>query len=76
MEFQKRGLPHAHILLILKPEFKLKSPADYDKYVSAEIPSLSNPTLRRIVLKHMMHGPCGRMNPQCSCMQKKGGELV
>ncbi|XP_021727674.1 uncharacterized protein LOC110694817 [Chenopodium quinoa] len=69
---EKRGLPHAHILLILKLEFKLKSPADYDKYVSAEIPPLSNPILHRIVLKHMMHGPCGRMNPQCSCMQKKG----
>ncbi|XP_056686488.1 uncharacterized protein [Spinacia oleracea] len=30
VEFQKRGLPHAHFLIILKPDFKIKTPADYD----------------------------------------------
>ncbi|XP_021851591.2 uncharacterized protein [Spinacia oleracea] len=35
VEFQKRGLPHAHFLIILKPAFKIKSPADYDRFGSA-----------------------------------------
>ncbi|XP_021713446.1 uncharacterized protein LOC110681600 [Chenopodium quinoa] len=72
IEFQKRGLPHAHFLIILKGESKLKCPADYDKFVCAEIPSLDNPLLRKIVIRHMMHGPCGLLNPECSCMRKNG----
>ncbi|XP_021761819.1 uncharacterized protein LOC110726658 [Chenopodium quinoa] len=32
IEFQKRGLPHAHFLIILKPKYKLKSPDDYDRF--------------------------------------------
>ncbi|XP_056695709.1 uncharacterized protein [Spinacia oleracea] len=71
VEFKKRGLPHAHFLIILKPEFKIKTPADYDKFVCAEIPSVDNPGLRKIILKHMMHGPCGHLNPQCPCMKHK-----
>jgi len=38
IEFQKRGLPHAHILMILSPEDKPKTPEDFDKLVCAEIP--------------------------------------
>ncbi|XP_071679433.1 uncharacterized protein [Lolium perenne] len=37
-EFQKRGLPHEHILLIMKSDSKLKTPDDYDRVISAEIP--------------------------------------
>ncbi|KAL9242237.1 hypothetical protein vseg_016257 [Gypsophila vaccaria] len=69
VEFQKRGLPHAHFLIILKPQFKLKSPSDFDKFVCAEIPTVECPILRKSVLRHMMHGPCGAMNPQCQCMK-------
>ncbi|XP_056688081.1 uncharacterized protein [Spinacia oleracea] len=75
VEFQKRGLPHAHFLIILKPDFKIKTPADYDKFVYAEIPSLDNPSLRKITLKHMMHDPCGQLNPQCPCMKRKGNKV-
>ncbi|XP_056697313.1 uncharacterized protein [Spinacia oleracea] len=74
VEFQKRGLPHAHFLVILKPNSKIRSPADFDKFVSAEIPPLANPHLRKIVLQHMMHGPCGQLNPDCACMKRKGNE--
>ncbi|XP_074271087.1 uncharacterized protein LOC141595011 [Silene latifolia] len=69
VEFQKRGLPHVHFLIILKDGYRLKCPADFDKFVSAEIPSMANPSLRKSVLKHMMHGPCGNLNPACSCMK-------
>ncbi|XP_021770506.1 uncharacterized protein LOC110734673 [Chenopodium quinoa] len=50
---------------------KLTGPADYDTFVSAEIPSTDSPQLRKIILKHMMHGPCGSLNPKCGCMKKK-----
>ncbi|XP_021864128.1 uncharacterized protein [Spinacia oleracea] len=74
VEFQKRGLPHAHFLIILTPASKIKTPADYDKFVSAEIPSVESPRLRKIVLKHMMHGPCGKLNPNCPCMKRTGNK--
>jgi hypothetical protein len=36
IEFQKRGLPHAHILLYLKNG--PRTVEEYDNFVSAEIP--------------------------------------
>jgi len=39
VEFQKRGLPHAHILVILKPEDRLKTADEIDEIVSAELPT-------------------------------------
>ncbi|XP_010686097.3 uncharacterized protein LOC104900381 [Beta vulgaris subsp. vulgaris] len=71
VEFQKRGLPHAHLLLIMKPSYKIKEPDAFDKFISAEIPDESNSHLRRIVLSHMMHGPCGKANTECPCMKHK-----
>ncbi|XP_074300583.1 uncharacterized protein LOC141631864 [Silene latifolia] len=71
VEFQKRGLPHAHMLIILKPPYKLNSPSDFDKFVSAEIPHSDNQRLRALVLKHMIHDPCGNFNPEYQCMKKK-----
>ncbi|RCV32730.1 hypothetical protein SETIT_7G026900v2 [Setaria italica] len=48
---------------------KLKSPDDYDKYISAEIPNPNKyPWLHELVVKHMMHGPCGTLNKNCLCM--------
>ncbi|XP_021732611.1 uncharacterized protein LOC110699399 [Chenopodium quinoa] len=76
VEFQKRGLPHAHLLIILKHDFKIRGPSKYDKFVCAEIPSSDNPRLRKVVLTHMMHGPCGRLNPKCPCMKMDGKKMV
>ena len=71
IEFQKRGLPHAHILLTVAPECKLKADSEIDKFVSAEIPSEEYPKLRERVLKHMVHGPCGKENKKSPCMQNE-----
>ena len=61
IEFQKRGLPHPHMLIILKPEYKITSPDQYDKFVSAELPDEEKyPRLHQLVAKHMMHGPYGK----------------
>ena len=37
IEFQKRGLLHTHILLILAQSYKPKTIADYDTIILAEI---------------------------------------
>lgn len=36
IEFQKRGFPHAHVLIILRNEDKFTSPEAIDKVVSAK----------------------------------------
>ncbi|XP_075099108.1 uncharacterized protein LOC107798197 [Nicotiana tabacum] len=47
--------------------------AAYNNIISAEIPDENaEPDLHSLVLKHMMHGPCGNLNPTNSCMKKKG----
>jgi hypothetical protein len=38
IEFQNRGLPHSHILIILDEKDKLITSEDYDRIVCAEIP--------------------------------------
>ncbi|CAG9815944.1 unnamed protein product [Phaedon cochleariae] len=69
VEFQKRGLPHAHILLTLRPEDKLDTEASIDAAVSAELPdAYEEPRLYEIILHHMIHKPCGRRDPTASCM--------
>jgi hypothetical protein len=70
IEFQKRGLPHAHILVILVPDDKPRTAEDIDALISAEIPDPdTHPRLHAIVMATMMHGPCGVHNPQCPCMK-------
>lgn len=70
VEFQKRGLPHAHFLLIMDGKYKLTSPEQYDCIISAELPNKHKyPELYEMVVKHMMHGPCGTLNRKNVCMQ-------
>ena len=70
IEFQKRGLPHMHLLIFLAQQDKPRTPQDIDRLVSAEIPDpQEQPELYQKVRKHMIHGPCGEMNPNCICMQ-------
>ena len=70
IEFQKRGLPHAHILLIMSPDHKPENPSDYDKYISAEIPNPeTHPAAYETVKNTMLHGPCGVANMASPCME-------
>ncbi|KAI5409892.1 hypothetical protein KIW84_055374 [Lathyrus oleraceus] len=76
-EFQKRGLPHVHMLLVLESNDKLRDPKDYDSMVRAEIPKLEcEPQLHEAVVRHMIHRPCGIINRKSPCMKdghcKKG----
>ncbi|KAL6140312.1 hypothetical protein ACLB2K_058612 [Fragaria x ananassa] len=71
VEFQKRGVPHVHMLIILEPNDKLNNPDEYDRIVRAEIPYQNEePRLYDAVCTHMIHGPCGPLNPRQSCMNK------
>ncbi|KAK8940520.1 hypothetical protein KSP39_PZI009962 [Platanthera zijinensis] len=65
IEFQKRGLPHVHMLITLDTEDKMNTPDDYDRIVRAELPSVEHePELYNAVVHHMIHGPCAPLNTQ------------
>ena len=70
IEFQKRGLPHAHMVLFLADADKPRTAQDVDRLVSAEIPDPHlQPEFHDTVKRHMMHGPCGDLDPHCVCME-------
>jgi hypothetical protein len=70
IEFQKRGLPHVHILIFLAPESRIHEPAMLDKVISAQIPDPeTHPRLHALVTKMMVHNPCGEANPTSPCMK-------
>ncbi|GBM37037.1 hypothetical protein AVEN_129971-1 [Araneus ventricosus] len=67
VEWQKRGLPHIHILLRLKDKLK---PNQIDNIISAEIPDLSSDKESYdIIVKNLMHGPCGPHNAHAPRMK-------
>lgn len=70
VEWQKRGLPHAHIRLWLEESIR---PERVDEVISAELPDPQvDPELSEIVKTHMLHGPCGTFNVrrrQLPCMK-------
>ena len=80
IEFQKRGLPHTHILVILSDDDRLSSAEDVDNVICAQLPPDPDTfedgskekeqamRLEKIVLKNMIHGPCGEKNPESQCM--------
>ncbi|KAL0009762.1 hypothetical protein SO802_004870 [Lithocarpus litseifolius] len=69
VEYQKRGLPHAHILFFLHSDDKHPTAAKIDKIISAEIPDLNKePLAYDAVKQYMVHGPCGSINSRASCM--------
>ena len=81
IEFQKRGLPHAHILVILAEDDRVLTSTDVDNVICAQLPPDPETfpegsdekgqavRLESIVLKNMIHGPCGKINPSSPCME-------
>ena len=70
VEFQKRGLSHSHILIILDEAFKLCTTQDINSAVSAKIPDPAiHPDAYETVTRCLVHGPCGIDNPNAPCME-------
>ena len=79
IEFQKRGLPHAHIVLILRETDKPRNAEQINSLSSAELPPLPETDdrsdaanvqrrLRSLVLEHMVHNDCsGPEGRKCPC---------
>ena len=68
IEFQKRSLPHAHMLLHFADEYKLRNANDIDSLISAQLPVPdTEPELFEIIKSNMIHGPCGVFD-RCPCM--------
>jgi len=66
VEWQKRGLPHAHFLIWLVE--KIRPDEDY-AVISAEIPNLQvDLGLHDVVIKNMVHCSCGTFNQNSFCM--------
>ena len=88
VEFQTRGLPHAHILIILDQQSRIRTTEEVDEIVSAELPPdpetfpvgseerVQAIRLQDIVMRQMRHGPCGVLNPNSPCMRDKEGLLT
>ncbi|XP_019158425.1 PREDICTED: uncharacterized protein LOC109155147 [Ipomoea nil] len=69
IEFQKRGLPHAHILLFLSRQSAMLSTTCMDNIISAEIPDKDGDIqYYNAVEEFMIHGPCGVVNKKSPCM--------
>ena len=66
IEFQKRGLPHAHLVFWLNNNSKIDTVAKMNAVVCAEIPDKNkNPRLYEIVKERMIHGPCESTDFEC-----------
>ncbi|CAN6556225.1 unnamed protein product [Malus baccata var. baccata] len=71
VEFQKRGLPHCHILVWVNKHCKCHSPYDVDSIISAEIPDADVDKVGYdAVSQYMIHGPCGLANRFSPCMKE------
>jgi hypothetical protein len=71
VEFQKRGLLHAHILIFFTEDYKPHTVEDVDRIISAELPnSKTNKLAHETVARCMMHGPCGAAFPNAPCMEE------
>jgi len=72
IKFQKRGLPHAHILIILGRDDKPKTVVNIDQICCAEIPDpVANPLLYTVVITNIIHRKCGELNKKAVYIKNK-----
>jgi len=77
IEYQKRGLPHMHLLLFLKTDEQFLTPENIDRIISAELPlptSQKAIELGEIIKSCMVHGPCGPEFPNAACYNSRGND--
>ena len=82
IEYQKRSLPHMHLLVWLAKDQAYLTPDLVDEWVRAEFPTTyddpnqsarSDRSARSVVERNMCHGPCGEQEEAGRCMVKKKG---
>jgi PIF1-like helicase/Helitron helicase-like domain at N-terminus/Helicase len=73
VEYQKRGLPHIHLLLFLAGRAQFDTIKKIDQVIRAEIPDPNEGELYDIVTQHLIHQPCGKHNPNAPCMKERNG---
>ncbi len=71
IEFQKRGLPDAHILIILDEECKPQNTDDFEHIITAEIPSMVDGKC-----SCMVDGKCSKDFPKEFCDKSKKMKMV
>jgi hypothetical protein len=74
VEYQKRGLPHYHVLLFIDSSAPFLTPERIDEVICAELPDPAwDPTgeLTDVVIAQMTHGPCGQDYPNSPCMSRR-----
>ena len=70
IKFQKRDLPHMHLLLALSPDDRPTNAEQVNTFIRASWPDpIIEPRLFEIVKRCMVHGPCGAANRNASCMK-------
>lgn len=77
IEFQKRGLPHAHICFRVEGGCPVQND-EIDAVVRADIPAEreADGRLRALVLKHMIHGPCDKPNSMGKYLYCREGNVA
>lgn len=74
VEFQKRGLPHCHMLLWIDRPANTMTPAEVYRYISTEFPDPKHDHEGfRVISESRVHGPCGNAFPNAACMQNRTG---
>ncbi|POS83272.1 hypothetical protein EPUL_004396 [Erysiphe pulchra] len=68
IEYQKRGLPHAHLISHLHRDDIPRTVEQIDELVCAQMP-INDPELAAFVKTHLTHGPCGPDFPNAPCMR-------
>lgn len=72
IEYQKRGLPHVHLLLFLNTDVQFLTAAHIDRFTSAKIPTeedVIGQQLRSIIQNTMVHTQCAGGNGHALCMK-------
>jgi hypothetical protein len=73
VKYQKRGLPHAHIIIFLTGGHAFSEPETIDNLIRAELPNRAldpDKSLTEIVKQVMVHGLCKPLKSRAICMKK------
>jgi hypothetical protein len=73
IKYQKKGLPHAHIIIFLTDGHAFSEPEAIDNLIRAELPNRAlnpNGSLTEIVKQIMVHSLYGPLKPGAICMKK------